>query len=171
MRKARKLKKGARYHVISRTNRREMSMQSSEIKDLFLKTIEQAKIKFEFQIYNFCIMGNHFHIIIEPLGDENLSKIMKWILGVFAQRWNKFHKTSGHFWGDRFFSRIIHSLREFLNVFRYIDRNPVQGNLCKNERDWPYGGLFHRRKGQMTIVGSLPDWLLTLIPNHKCHHL
>jgi putative transposase len=167
MRKLRQLKQGARYHVISRANRKELIMESDHLKELFLLTVRDAKEKYKFKIDNFCIMGNHFHMIIEPLQNENLSVIMKWILGTFAIRWNKIHKITGHVWGDRFFSRIITGFREFVGIFSYIDKNPVEANLVKDETQWEYNAMFHRRKGINYLIDQLPDWLQSLFPNHK----
>ena len=66
MRQARKLVEGARYHVTARANRKEMILDSSARKELFLSVVKRAKEKYEFRLENFCIMGNHFHFVIQP---------------------------------------------------------------------------------------------------------
>ncbi|MDR2807732.1 MAG: transposase, partial [Spirochaetaceae bacterium] len=58
------------------------------------------------------------HILITPAPGESLSQIMKWIKQVFAVRWNKEHNTTGHFWGDRFWSREIKDEKDFWTVLR-----------------------------------------------------
>jgi len=72
MRKARKLCKDAKYHVTARANRRELILNTHEIKNLFINTMKRAKKKYKFAITTFCVMGNHIHIMIQPLEKENL---------------------------------------------------------------------------------------------------
>ena len=97
------LRDGARYHVIARANRKEMILDSGVMKGLFLETVARAKQKYKFRVENFCIMGNHFHMIVQPLHGESLSAIMRWIMSVFAMKWNRIHHVTGHVWGNRFF--------------------------------------------------------------------
>ena len=64
MRKRRELREDARYHVSARANNKEMILADGRIKELFLDVVKRAKRKFDFQVENFCIMGNHVHMII-----------------------------------------------------------------------------------------------------------
>lgn len=160
------LQDGARYHVIARANRKEMILETGAMKDLFLETVARAKKKYDFRIENFCIMGNHFHMIVQPLNGESLSAIMQWIMSVFAMAWNRIRHQTGHVWGGRFFSRLIASLPEFIQVFRYIDDNPVKACQIGNPADWKHGGLWHFRQGLREIVDALPQWLALLFPGH-----
>ena len=167
MRQPRKLVNGGRYHVIARANRKEMILDSATMKDLFLKTVARAKKKYDFRVENFCIMGNHFHMIVQPINGASLSAIMRWIMSVFAMAWNRIHHQTGHVWGSRFFSRLIASLPEFLQVFRYIDANPVKACQVDRAYEWPYSGLWHLQRGLHDVVSALPDWLELLFPGHR----
>ncbi|NQT61082.1 MAG: transposase [Bacteroidetes bacterium] len=90
MRFPRKLAKDAIYHVTARANLQEYILKSKKIKDLFMTVIEMANMKFNFELINFSVMDNHVHLLIKPIGNpKNLSKIMQWILSVFAIRFNK----------------------------------------------------------------------------------
>jgi len=66
-----------------------MLLQSDRMKDLFIEVISRAKKKYDFSLDNFVIMGNHFHFLIKPGKKESLSKIMQWILSVFAMAYNR----------------------------------------------------------------------------------
>jgi putative transposase len=156
MRRNRKLKPDATYHVTARANRKEMVLYCDAMKALFLATVKRAKKKFRFQVHNFCIMGNHIHLIIHPERGESLSRIMQWILSVFAMAWNRKHHTSGHVWGERFFSKIINSLSEFLKTFVYVTKNPVSAQLIDRVDEWQFGGLWHFIIGDQDILGELP---------------
>jgi putative transposase len=166
MRKPRDLREGARYHVTARANRKEMILETGPIKELFLSVIKRARLKYRFRIENFCIMGNHFHFVIRPARGESLSAIMRWILSVFAMAYNKVRNFTGHVWGSRFFSRIISGLRELVQVFDYIDENPVKADQVGDRREWRYGGLWHDRTGCREIVEEPEDWQALLFPEH-----
>jgi putative transposase len=161
MRKSRHLQSDANYHVIARTNRREMMLKDSEIKDMFEETLRRAKGKFRFYIRNFCIMGTHVHIMIEPLAGESLSKIMQWILSVFAKKYNKRFKLMGHVWYDRFKSFIIGGFRKFLETFIYIAENPVKAGIVDRFDDFKHSGTTHLKRGLHDIVEP-PDRSLQL---------
>jgi putative transposase len=161
------LRDGGRYHVIARANRKEMILDSAAMKDLFLETVARAKQKYDFRIENFCVMGNHFHMIVQPLNGASLSAIMQWIMSVFAMAWNRIHHQTGHVWGGRFFSRLIASLQELMQVFRYIDANPVKACQVERADDWRHSGIWHFRRGLRDIVDALPEWLALLFPGHQ----
>ena len=167
MRKNRELLDGAEYHVTARINRGETIFLNQENRELFMKVLKRAKKKYNFTIKNFCIMGNHIHLLIKPEHGESLSRIMQWILGVFAQLWNKNNKLTGHLWGERFFSRIIRGILDFLRVFSYIDNNPVNAGLAECPEKWMYGGLWHHKKGVADIVNFIDPVILEYFPEHK----
>ncbi len=152
MRKNRSLLEGAEYHVTARINRGEMIFLNQGDRDLFMETLKRAKKKFIFSLKNFCVMGNHVHFLIKPGPGVSLSKIMQWLLGVFAQLWNKRHGLSGHLWGDRFFSRIISGILDFLRVFSYIDQNPVAAGLVDYSEQWEYGGAWYQKNRINDII-------------------
>ncbi|MDR1398472.1 MAG: transposase [Treponema sp.] len=167
------LEDGALYHVTSEIDRNEMDLQSSWIKEILLTFIKKAKEKYPFELFNFCIMDNHIHLLIKPEKGQSLSIIMQWIKGNFARYWNKLHnKKSGHLWGKRFFSKIINDVRQFVQVFKYIDQNPKRAGLVKEAEDWTFGGLYHHLCGRTDVVdipriailevfflGKIPEWV------------
>jgi putative transposase len=105
-----------------------MILDSVATKELFQSVVKRAKAKYAFRIENFCIMGNHYHLVILPARGENLTAIMRWIMSVFAMAYNKIHGHTGHVWGGRCFSRIIRGLRELAQVFEFLDANPEIAN-------------------------------------------
>jgi putative transposase len=143
-----------------------MILDAIPVKALFLDVVKRAKRRYDFCVENFCIMGNHYHLIIQPQHGANLSRIMQWIMSVFAMAYNKSCGLTGHVWGARFFSRIITNLREYLMVFTYIDENPVKACLTMEKGRWAFGGLDHHRRGCHDIVDLLPNWSALLFPAH-----
>jgi putative transposase len=166
MRQPRQLREGARYHVTARINRKETLLEYRSVRELFLSMVVRAKKKYRFRIWNFCLMDNHIHFLIEPAKGESLSAIMRWILGVFAMSYNKKNGLTGHVWGERFHSRILDGLRDFVLAFAYIDYNPVKAGLVAHPHEWRHGGLGHDREGCRSILDENPPWLRLLFPDH-----
>ena len=156
MRKPRELKNGASYHVIVRINRGEFLFDEDKFKNLYLSIIKKAMKRFCFRIRNFCIMGNHIHMIVEPLKNENLSKIMQWIQSVFAIQHNKETGLKGHVWYDRFKSVIIHNIRQLIQTFLYIALNPVKAGLTENPFKYKFNGINFIKQKKYEII-SPPD--------------
>jgi putative transposase len=166
MRKPRLLRAGALYHVYARANNQELVLAHSVRKALFLKMISRAHSKFHFTIENFTIMGNHYHLLIRPERDSCLSRIMQWIMSVFAVALNRILKRTGHVWGERFSSSIISSFRSFLESFAYIDNNPVKAGLTDRADKWLASAIWHRRHGYRGIVGQAPLYITMFFPGH-----
>jgi putative transposase len=152
MRKHRQLLDNATYHVTSKADHGAMAFQDDEVKKLFLDFVEEAKKNFSFQLWNFMVMDNHIHFLIKPGKGVSLSKIMQWIKCNFAKKWNKLHNTSGHVWGERFFSKIIWTKPQFEKVSEYIDNNPVEAGLAAAAKDWEFGGLFHKLRRIVRLI-------------------
>ncbi|MBN2533515.1 MAG: transposase [Spirochaetales bacterium] len=164
MRKNRQLKHGAKYHIIARANRNEMIFGSRELKSMFLDVVKRARKKYKFVIQNFCIMGTHVHFILEPLKSENLSRIMQWILSVFAMKYNKTFNYIGHVFYDRFKSKIINDFRQYIATFIYIMENPVKANIVEYPEDFEFNGINFIRKGLYDVINPPDEVILLMVP-------
>lgn len=160
MRKPRQVQLGAVYHISARINNKEMLLKSKDIKKLFQKVLCRAKKKYNFSVENFVIMGNHFHMLLRPRKGERLSCIMQWIMSVFAMSCNKRLRRTGHVWGERFFSRIMYKLTQYLKVFDYIDNNPFKAGLINKSQIWEYSGKYHYKKTYKRILEEKPVYVI-----------
>jgi len=164
MRKNRDLITGATYHVISRTNKRELAFEQPTARHVALLFLREAKEKFGFQLFNFCIMPTHIHLLIAPKGGDSLSTIMCWIKTQTSKAWNGIYHSSDHLWGHRFFARPISGIQDYYTVMNYIDQNPVKDGLVENIGDWEDSGAYHIRENthflvdfdNFTIYNTLP---------------
>jgi len=158
MRLPRHLEPGARYHVTSRGHQKRAIFATVADKQLFLDVLTRAKRKFDFRLENLCLMSNHFHALVYPGPATNLSRLMQWILSVFAQAWNRRHGLTDRVWGPRFFSRVLEGIRDYFRTFLYIDRNPVKARLVDHPEAWPFGraGL-GRRSRNRRLLDPIPD--------------
>jgi putative transposase len=166
MRKPRVLSENATYHVVARTNKGEFTLHADSIKEMFLTTTKRAKSKYRFSLINLCIMSNHIHFMIIPARGESLSRIMQWILGVFALSLNKLFGQIGHVWYDRFKSRIIDGLQQFLHAFQYIADNPVKAEMTRRPHDYPYNGVCLIRCGELSLLDDPGSVIRLQLPGY-----
>lgn len=166
MRHSRVLRDGALYHVCARIVWKVRLLDEAATKRLFLEMVARARKKYDFRVENFTVMGNHVHILLRPGEGASLSRIMQWILGVFAMKLNRRHGRWGHVWGDRFMSWIVDGFRAFVDLFAYIDANPVRAGLAMHPREWAASALAQRRRGLRDIVGPLETSLAMFFPAH-----
>src|SRR5215203_5003085 len=98
---------GAIYHVINRGDRREAIFRDDSDRELFLETLGQACAKTGWQVHAYCLMANHFHMVIET-PQANLVAGMKWFLGTYTSRFNRKHKVFGHLFSGRYKALMVH---------------------------------------------------------------
>ena len=88
-------------------------------------------------------MPNHFHLVVEPTVDGQLSVFMQLLLGTHALRWNVFRKRSGQgaVYQGRFKAFPVQDDRHFLTVCRYVERNPVRAGLVSRPESWAWSSF------------------------------
>src|SRR5579863_4573256 len=118
---------GAMYHVMSRGDRREDIFLNDVDRHDFLKTLAEACQKSGWQVHAYCLMRNHFHLVLET-PQANLVAGMKWLLGVYTKRCNLRHKTCGHLFAGRSKSLLVDgSGNGYLRtVCDYVHLNPAR---------------------------------------------
>jgi len=119
---------GALYHVICRGNNKAYVFDNDETKQNYLDIVKHYKTKFGFNLYCYCIMDNHIHMLIE-VATTPLSQIMKCIQQVYTQRYNKSNNRSGHVFEQRYKSILCDKNQYLLGLINYIHMNPVRADL------------------------------------------
>lgn len=102
--------------------------------------------RFSMRLCGYCIMSNHWHILLWPHGDNDLTNFMRWITLTHTQRWHAAHGTTGtgHVYQSRFKSFPIQSNWRYLKVMQYIEANPLTAGIVKTAPDWPWSSYAHR---------------------------
>ncbi len=123
---------GAIYHVMNRGDRREDIFLDDGDRRRFLETLEEACAKTDWQVHAYCLMRNHFHLVIET-PRANLVAGMQWLLGTYTARFNRKHNVFGHLFSGRYKSLIVDgSGTGYLKtVCDYVHLNPVRAGLLK----------------------------------------
>jgi putative transposase len=124
----------------------------------------QAVVRVE--VLAWCLMPNHMHIVIRPVGDGDLARWMHWLLTTHVQQHRVRHRTTGRIWQGRYKAFPIQTDRHLLTVLRYVERNPVRAGLAPHAIEWTWSSARERRHAGMPrslLAGSpvpLPSpWL------------
>ncbi|MDR3378468.1 MAG: transposase, partial [Verrucomicrobiae bacterium] len=120
---------GAIYHVMSRGDRREAIYHDEVDRQEFLKTLAEACLKTGWQIHAFCLMGNHFHLVVET-PSASLSAGRHWFLSAYTLRLHHRHQLSGHVFSGRFKALLVEPGEGYLKTAcDYVHLNPVRAGL------------------------------------------
>jgi REP element-mobilizing transposase RayT len=126
---------GAIYHVMNRGDRREPIFKDDRDHQRFLATLGEVCVKTQWEVHAFCLMHNHFHLVVET-PQANLVAGMKWFLGTYTARFNRRHKLFGHLFSGRYKSLVVDgSGNGYLRtVGDYVHLNPVRAKLLASEQ-------------------------------------
>ena len=146
---------GAIYHVMNRGDSREPIFREDSDRLLFLETLGEACAKTDWQVHAYCLMSNHFHLVIET-PQANLVAGTKWFLGVYTSRFNRKHKLFGHLFSGRYKALIVDGSGSgyLRTVCDYVHLNPVRAKLLGKQdklRAYPWREIF----ASVEISGAL----------------
>jgi REP element-mobilizing transposase RayT len=136
-RKARVKAEGLVYHITQRGNNKEKVFEYDDDKLLLIDILCEARVKFNFYIYAYCVMDNHYHLLLFD-NDSDVSKVMGWINTKYARVHNFIYKKCGHVFQERFFSEVIDTDSYLYDVINYIHDNPVRASIAEKQRDYKW---------------------------------
>jgi len=152
---------GVTYHVLNRANARMTLFESDADYALMRSVLVEAHSRIPMRTLGYCIMPNHWHLLLRPREDGELSEFMRWLTVTHTQRWHAAHGTAGtgHVYQGRYKSFPIQQPRPsaelrsrgvveggdaVLSVLRYVERNPLSTGLVTKAQDWPHCSLHDR---------------------------
>jgi putative transposase len=110
----------------------------------FLALLAKASEKVPMPVLGYCLMPNHFHLLLWPSKDGDLSLFMQWLTTAHVRRYHSFRGTSGHVWQGRFKAFPVQQDQHLLAVLRYIERNPLRARLVRRAENWRWSSLVSR---------------------------
>ena len=137
-RKVRELEDGGIYHVFNRGNDRRDLFQDEKDFEFFLSQLLSVKHQLDSEIYHYCLMTNHFHLLVKVQKGEDLPKLMHRCQLAYARYFKKKYSFVGHVFQERFRSPRIPEESYYLQCGRYIERNPVKAGLVMEAWKYPY---------------------------------
>lgn len=124
------------HHITQRGNNKETIFFDDDDRDFYLRTLSRYSDQWNLDIWAYCLMANHVHILAVPRKDESLAKGIGGTNLVYTQYINRRYSRSGRLWQNRFFSTIIEEGPYLWAVARYIERNPVRTNIVERAEDY-----------------------------------
>lgn len=155
---------GAIYHVTSRGNRRASIYHDQRDHLIWLDRLGETVEKHEFQVHAYCMMPNHFHLLLETV-HANLSDGMHMLNATYCQHFNQRHGLTGHVIQGRFHALSVGKERYLLAAARYISLNPVRAKLVSDPKDWEWGSHRYYLQPETAPVWLETDWLLSQFGN------
>ncbi len=144
---------GLVYHVVNRGNDRQVIFAEPEDYRHYLNTIQRYKKKYRFQLFAYCLMTNHVHLLIKTSESGSISRIMQSITVAHTRRYNFKYRRCGHVWQGRFHSPIVSEDGHMLTVMQYIEQNPLRARMVRDVVDyhWSSYGLNVRIRESVLI--------------------
>ncbi len=150
------------YHVLNRANARVQIFDNDKDYQIFEQILTEAKEKYDMRLLAYCIMPNHWHLVVYPKKDGDLSKFMNWLTLTHTQRWHVDKKTTGqgHLYQGRYKSFLCQNDNHFLTLVRYVERNALRANLVSKAEEWKWGSVYCREHGTLKQKKLLSSWLV-----------
>jgi putative transposase len=129
------------YHVLNRGNARQQVFFKDGDYAAFLKAMSHACVEVPMRVVGWCLMPNHFHLVLWPHHDGDLSDWMQWLCNTHVRRYHRHYRSSGHLWQGRFKAFAIEQDEHLLTVLRYVERNALRASLVERAELWPWSSL------------------------------
>jgi len=144
------------FHVFNRAIRKQLLFEDRKDYGAFLTSVRDAQARAPMALLAFCVMPNHFHLVVGPCKNAELSRFMHRLTVIHSKRWHKHHGTegTGPVYQGRFKAVPVTSEQHFLTVCRYVEMNPVQAGLVAKPDEWSWSSLCGSRKDCDPIVIS-----------------
>lgn len=149
----------ALYHAIARGNERATIFRDDRDRRWLLAGLERVVERYGWICHAYCLMGNHFHLLIET-PNANLSIGMRQLNGVYAARFNRRHGRVGHLFEGRFKAYLVEKDAYALGVARYVVLNPVRAQLCSHPGEWRWSSYRATAGLEPPPEFLTIDWLL-----------
>jgi putative transposase len=129
------------YHVLNVGNAGQEVFHDSDDYQGFIELIEEACERVPMRVLAWCLMSNHFHLVLWPHADGDLSRWMQWLLTSQVRRYHSKYHSSGHVWQGRFKAFPIQQDQHLLTVIRHVERNPRRAGLVRKAEKWRWSSL------------------------------
>ena len=166
MRQSRVTWENAYHHVMNRGLNKQEIFSDKIMKEKYVELIAEKSKKYGIRIFAYCIMNNHFHIVLEN-SSGYLSDFMKSVNGSYGQFYRKFTNSKGYVFEDRFKSKIIQTEIYLITVILYILLNPVRSGYVKSPFDYQWSSIndYFHSKPNLIIDSTLIEEFYSTIRN------
>jgi putative transposase len=151
---------GLVYHVLNRANGKRPIFHGHGDYLAFERVLGEMLERVPMRILAWCLMPNHWHLLLWPRSDGDLSKYMRLVTLTHAQRLHAYCDSagSGHVYQGRFKSFVVQNDAHFLTVARYVEANALRAKLVQRAEDWRWSSLWRLVRGSVDVPPRLQSW-------------
>jgi putative transposase len=166
-RRPRQATSGLVFHVVNRAAKRARLFDNDDEYLGFERILAEGLWRIQIALFAYCVMPNHWHLVLSPKADGALSTFMHWITTTHARRWQTTRRLDGQgaVYQGRFRAVPVGGDTHFLWVCRYVERNALRASLVTRAEDWRWSSLWRDRvHGECPRLTSWPvprpvDWV------------
>ena len=147
------------HHVTQRGSNRIDIYLDRRDREFFIECLRKWSGQTETQVLAYCLMTNHFHLLLSPATADGLGRCLHGVTFRYAQYFNWRHGRCGRLWQNRYFSCPIDRGSQLWTVARYIERNPLRAGFVRRVEDWPWSSAGAHIRGTRDPALSEPSWL------------
>ncbi len=153
---------GMVFHVLNRGVGRQALFRKPADYSAFEDCVEETLDKVPMRICSYCVMPNHWHLVLWPEHDGDLALFMQRLTVTHVTRWQKSRQRvgEGHVYQGRFKSFPVETDEYFYQLVRYVERNALRANLVPHPEDWQWSSLWRREAGTAEQKRLLSKWPL-----------
>ena len=157
------------YHIVNRANGRQVIFREPDEYRHFEMLLKNAVEKFDMRLLAYVLMPNHWHMILYPRNDGDLSLFMQWLTLTHTQQYHVWKETTGHghVYQGRYKSFLVEKDSYLLAAIKYVERNPVRAKLVKRVENWKWGSGYRRIDGMSKERSLLADPPVDLPRNYR----
>ena len=158
---------GLVYHVLNRANGRQGLFDDDGDYAAFERVLHEAQQRITMRLLAYCVMPNHWHLVLWPHRDGELSRFMSWLTLTHTQRWHAYRQTvgTGHLYQGRFKSFVVQTDEHLLTVGRYVERNALRAGLVERAEAWRWSSLWRTAYGDTQQKALISEWPITRPPD------
>ena len=151
------------YHVLNRSNARVQIFDNEKDYRQFESILEEAVEKYDMRLLAYCLMPNHWHLVLYPKKDGDMGMFMGWLTNTHTRRWHSEKDTvgQGHLYQGRYKSFLCQTDEYFFKLVRYVERNAKKSNLVKRAENWKWSSVWRREMGTVKQKKFLSSWPVT----------
>ena len=158
---------GGIYHALNRGNGRAKIFHKDADYAAFERILSEGLARCDVQLFSYQLMPNHWHLVLRPDSDGEISRFLRWITATHTMRYHAHFQSSGqgHVYQGRFKSFPVQDDAHFLTVCRYVERNALRAGLVRRAEDWRWSSLWRWRQPVEPAPVLLSPWPIARSPN------
>ena len=155
------------YHALNRGNLRAEIFHKDADFAAFERILHEGLQLHQVQLFSYQLMPNHYHLVLRPLVDGEMSRFMGWVGGTHTMRYYAHYHTSGygHVYQQRYKSFPIQDDAHFFVVCRYVERNALRAGLVSTAERWRWGSLWRWLQSPEPDPKLLSSWPIPRLSN------